>query len=110
MTTTNKPPKAVRVLQIRDCILMACAHFDADHMALYTHTQLKCPKARKARAAVWVHMHQCGKSYAEIGRVFKKGEQCVRDEVSAKWGFSDEDWDMIKSMPRIWVSTRENKP
>ena len=109
MTTTTKPPKAVRAVAIATCIRMACDHFKADPHAVYSHIQLKCPNARKARAAVWVHMHACGKSYEEIGRIFKRGTDCVRGSVSDKFSFTPDDWAMIEGMPKIWVSSLEGK-
>lgn len=102
----TKPPKAVRASQIATIIRIASDYFDADPMALYSHVQVRCPKAKKARAAVWVKMRECGWSCEDIGRVFLKGHDCVRIALTMQWGFSPQDLAMIASMPEVWSERR----
>lgn len=89
---------------IASCIEIAAHHFGVDPNKVYLAMQVRCKKQRMARAAVWWHLHRCGMSPEAIGRAWmRKSVECVTGENGLELAskFTDADWQMMATMPRI---------
>jgi hypothetical protein len=98
------PTKQHKAVIIEKCLIMASNHFKVDPVAVFREAQIKCRRKQLARAAVWWHLKECGMSEVDIGRMWlKKAAECVRGRTGIKrvFEFTEGDWKMVKSMPKI---------
>tara|TARA_R110000868_G_scaffold51318_4_gene162887 strand:- start:737 stop:1054 length:318 start_codon:yes stop_codon:yes gene_type:complete len=89
--------------QIEACLVAVSKYYHTDPVKVLTSFCANGAATRKARCLLWYHMHDCGMSYHQIGRIF--GNLSI-DHVTkrAKQGMmsmNEEDRMLLKTLPRI---------
>lgn len=103
MTPKIKPPKATRAAIIEKCLRIIAAHCGADPSEVLLTHQPQKKLTKRSRALLWHHMHHCGMSCGEIGRVFHRISSdrvkiVMRRDINP---LTDSDLDMFSALPKI---------
>jgi hypothetical protein len=74
-------------------------------MSIYSKSPLRNDQGVMARAAVWIHMKECGMSIEEIAKAFGKSVKIIKGPkgLGLRFRFSHLDREIIKMMPKIQV-------
>ena len=94
---------SIKSQQIETCLVAVSKYYDADPVKVLTSYCANGAATRQARGLLWYHMHDCGMSYHQIGRIF--GNLSV-DHVSkrakeGKMRMNEETRLLVKTLPRI---------
>lgn len=102
-------PKQKRVEQIHQCVLAIANHFQIkDPTQLIVSVQIKGEHQRHARNLFVYHLHQCGMTNASIGRLIKRGDDCIRLLLrSTKIRLDDEDLALLASLPKVACTSNQ---
>jgi len=96
-------PKQKRIEQIHQCVLAIASHFNIkDPTQLIVSVQIKGEHQRHARNLFVYHLHQCGMSQASIGRLIKRGDDCIRNILrNTQIRLDKDDLALLASLPKV---------